>query len=629
MRDESMEAVLRIGPQILAVPVIHGSADCALEVRRIMLRQSFDCVAVPLPPSFQTDVEAGVAQLPTPGIVLQREQSPLVGEWSDDWDPDEEDREPSVSYVPIDPCQPVIAALRIALGERLPRAFIDLETRRFESLTAVLPDAYALKKVALHRFAAAMLPSLLPPPEGRARDRIVHMAATLRQLEKQYHAVLFVCSVLDWAWIRDAYHEQSSSGASDEAVEETERYGVHDQTLLFLLGELPYITHLYERARAELEDDENLSIDGVKQLLLSARDAYRREFKGRARSITPQGLKTCLKYIRNLTLSERRLTPDLYTIVIAAKQVFGDSYALHVAETAREYGNASAVDWPQVQMGIDQLRLPTGDRATAVNRLPGPPLVWRTCQLQRRPERQEQKRWKMQWNPAAQCSWPPEDDQIENFRAYVVDRARKMMGADLVKTEKFTTSIKDGIDIRDTLRNWHTGEIYVKILPPNRGTLDAVVMLFDSPADPRDYPWRSTWFAEHQNESTLAFFATNYFREMVGPGIGLATYGGALFLFPPVAIPDVWHDPRLDFAETLEERLLAAACLHSRCPQIALLSNLPPGAGWRRLARYFKKRWIHVPLAQFSDSTVQQLRMVHVLNGRQVRSYAAYFIRKA
>ena len=55
----------------------------------------------------------------------------------------------------------------------------------------------------------------------------------------------------------------------------------------------------------------------------------------------------------------------------------------------------------------------------------------------------------------------------------------------------------------------------------------------------------------------------------------------------------------------------------------------PPGAGWRRLARRFHKRWIHVPLGQFSQATVQQLRMVHVLNGHQVRSFAAHFIRRA
>jgi hypothetical protein len=275
------------------------------------------------------------------------------------------------------------------------------------------------------------------------------------------------------------------------------------------------------------------------------------------------------------------------------------------------------------------LQFPDGDVVEAVSRLPGPPLVWRSLQLKRRPERPELEKWQMRWNPFSQCSWPPEDELIENFRAHVFDRAKAIMGADLAKTEKFTTSVKDGIDIRDTLRHWFEGDIYVKEMPPARGRLDAAVMLFDSPADPRDYPWRSTWFAEHEEESTLAFFATDFRQQMVGPGIGLATYGGAMFLFPPIQIAEVWSDRRLDFTETLEERLLAAACLHSRHRQIALLAPLPPGAGWRRLARRFGKTWVHVPLAQFSDSTVQQLRMLHVLNGRQVRSYASHFIRKA
>ena len=202
------------------------------------------------------------------------------------------------------------------------------------------------------------------------------------------------------------------------------------------------------------------------------------------------------------------------------------------------------------------------------------------------------------------------------------------MGADLARTEKFTTSLKDGLDIRDTLRNWHSGDLYVKVLPPAQGRLDAVVMLFESPVDPRDYSWRATWFAEHQNESTLAFFASDYREEMVGPGIGMATYGGALFLYPPISIPDIWTDERLDFTETLEERLLAASCLYSQSPHIALLSPLPPGAGWRRLARRFRKKWIHVPLGGFGQSTIEQLRVVHVLNGHQVRSYAAEFIRR-
>ncbi len=100
-------------------------------------------------------------------------------------------------------------------------------------------------------------------------------------------------------------------------------------------------------------------------------------------------------------------------------------------------------------------------------------------------------------------------------------------------------------------------------------------MFFDSPADPRDYPWRITWMAEHNDESTLSLFASDFQNELAGPGIGLARYGGAMFLFPPREIMDVWHDFRLDFTDTLEERLLAGACMHSRERHIAVLSELP------------------------------------------------------
>ena len=546
---------------------------------------------------------------------------------SDDDEPDEED-EVACSYVPIDPCQAVVMALRIAMGEHLARRFIDLETARFLPSSAVLPDPYALKQVAIHHFAAAVLPSIPRPFARQTELRVTSMAARLHELEREFDSVLLVCSIVEWPWIREAYTATGGEEAEDEAVSDCESFRVSKRNLIFMLGELPFITGLYERARAELEDDENLSIDGVKELLLTSRDAYQADLGRRARKITPQLLRQLLKYIRNLSLIERRMTPDLYTIVTAAKQVAGDQFALHVAETAREYPYGDDDDSDALTMGVERARLPSGDLVRMISRLPGPPVHWRSCALQRRPESSERRRWEMRWNPLSQCSYPPEDEAIENFRGHVFDRARAIMGADLAVTEKFTTSIQDGIDIRDTLRHWYDGDIYVKVMPPNRGRLDCAVMLFDSPADPRDYSWRTTWFAEHQNESTLAFFATDYRREMVGPGIGLANYGGALFLFPPLAIPDIWLDRRLDFAETMEERLLAAACLHSQCPQIALLSPLPPGAGWRRLARRFQKTWVHVPLGQFGESTIQQLRMVHVLNGKAVRSYAAHFIRK-
>ncbi|NOX56916.1 MAG: hypothetical protein GXP27_21240 [Planctomycetes bacterium] len=614
---------LRISPRISVLPVVHGSGDCAVEVRRVMLSEPFDCVAVPLPPSFQEDVERAIPMLPRISVVIQPES------WSHNWqsEPDEDQPDREASYVPIDPCQPVIAALRIALQEHIPRAFIDLETTKFWSRPAVLPDPYALKRLPVEKFAAGVLPALPPPPDGQPRDRVVTMAYRLRRLEERFRSILLVCSITDWPWIKDAYFDRVEPSAADEDVEPTCLYGVTPQTLIFLLGELPFITGLYERARAELDDDQNLSIDGLKQLLLTTRDRYQHELRSLARRITPKMLSIYFQYVRNLSLIERRLTPDLYTLVIAAKQIAGDQFAIQLAETAREYPYADPILDP-VAMSVQAARLPNGDIVRMKSRLPGHPILWRRCQLIPRPPRKQQRQWRMQWNPFRQCSWPPEDVAIERFRTHVKDAALAIMGADLARTEKFTASLKDGLDIRETLRNWYTGDLYVKVFPPSRGNVDAVLMFFDSPADPRDYPWRTTWMAEHDQESTLVLFATDFRQEIIGPGIGLAKYGGALFLYPPRTIPDVWQDPRFDAADTLEERLLLAACTYSEESHIAVLSQAPPGPIWRRIAKRFGKKLVHVPLSRFSQETIQKLRLVHVLNGQQVRSYAAYFIRK-
>lgn len=114
---------------------------------------------------------------------------------------------------------------------------------------------------------------------------------------------------------------------------------------------------------------------------------------------------------------------------------------------------------------------------------------------------------------------------------------------------------------------------------------------------------------------------------MLGPGVAQSRYGGAFFLFPPRPIPDIWHDPALDEWNTLEERLLAGAFMHSTERHVCIVSPCPLKASWRRIARKFGKVPLHLPLGRFSNSTVDRLRDFHVLNGQEVRSYAAKFIR--
>ncbi len=56
----SSDDFLTIGPNIRVLPIIHGSGDFAIQVREELLSRPYDCVALPLPPSFQEDVEAAV-----------------------------------------------------------------------------------------------------------------------------------------------------------------------------------------------------------------------------------------------------------------------------------------------------------------------------------------------------------------------------------------------------------------------------------------------------------------------------------------------------------------------------------------------------------------------------------------
>lgn len=616
-----MSEFLRFSERLDVLPVVHGSGDFAVRVREQLLQGNYDCVAVPLPGSFSHEVMRAIDFLPAVTAVVQQE-------------PDDE----SVSYVPIDPCQPVIAALRFAKSDRLAVEFVDLETQNFQPQEWTPPDPYALKQVSPEKFAAAILPALPRPPLGSQQDeRVRRMAFELHRLELEYRHTLFVPSLLDWPWIREAYAERRPYPELPRFFAPIRTYSVREETLTFLLGELPYVTALYERARAQLDSDQNLSIDGVKELVLEARDRWSANrdvaLFGRSESagdnwLTPKLMQIYFRYVRNLTLMGSRLTPDMYTLVVAAKQIGGDSFALSLLRTAMDYPIEFApAPFEALKMGIGQGNLPDAGVVKMKSRLPGPSVSWRSCELRPEPNRRKSKLWQMTWNPYKQCSWPAEDQKIESFHAHVREQAKALIGADLAKTEKFTTSVKDGIDIRETLRHWHTGDLYVREIPPSRGGVEVVIFLFDMPADPAKYPWRTTWHAEHAEESTLGLFATDFRQDMVGPGIGRAIYGGVLFIFPPRYIPDIWTDEQLPASSGLDDRLVAAGLYHSQERHIAIISPKPPRAEWRRLARQLGKRIIHLPLARFAGRMIDRLRVVHVLNGKDVRSYAAAFIR--
>ena len=98
------------------VPLIHGSASYALRLRKWLLETQLDGLAIPLPESFREAVLEGVGALPAVSVVVQVESSDL-----------DDGESKSGTYVPIDPCQGVIAAIRFAMGEQIPIEWVDPE----------------------------------------------------------------------------------------------------------------------------------------------------------------------------------------------------------------------------------------------------------------------------------------------------------------------------------------------------------------------------------------------------------------------------------------------------------------------------------------------------------------------
>jgi len=177
--------IFYLSKKIQFLPVIHGSASFTRIIRDRLLSSSTDCLAVGLPPEFQTTVNEGINHLPLITLCSQKESSG------------------SYNYVPIDPCQPVIMGLRIASQEGIPRMFIDYSCDDYEPRKINFPDSYALRHMSYEKFCATLLLSIKRPETDTLHDKRARwIAYQLHQLEMDFKNITVICSVLDWPWIK-------------------------------------------------------------------------------------------------------------------------------------------------------------------------------------------------------------------------------------------------------------------------------------------------------------------------------------------------------------------------------------------------------------------------------------------
>jgi hypothetical protein len=224
------------------------------------------------------------------------------------------------------------------------------------------------------------------------------------------------------------------------------------------------------------------------------------------------------------------------------------------------------------------------------------------------------------------CSYPPEDMVVEDYGNYLRTKGAHVLSSEDAVSVPFETTILDGIDMRETVRHMHEDRIYVREFKRVKGGVGSVVVIFDEDTREKAYPYVMTWLGEHDQESDMAFYATDPADHVVGPGICRCTYGGFLMTYPPLRLADVWGDPEYDWARTKAERLLLAGLEYSMEKHVVYVAERAPRSFVKQVAGRWGKQIVYIPIGQLSPVKLKELRVLHILAGKDKRELAKDYI---
>ena len=639
------------GP-VFPVPVVHYSLEFADAVRHLFHHVRPDAVAIELPRSIQDVVQKGVRRLPEISVVLYQN-----------------DRGETL-YLPIEPTDPLVEAIRSAVETDIPVYFVDLDLDEYPSYRDYVPDTYAAHRLGIrayyHIYAQQILPTLKKAPADLRRE--AGMAYHLQRLAAKHEKILFVCGLAHLEGVRTGFLRPQA-----EPLERIKRTGVslfnvHPDDLAEVTAEYPFLAAVYEYRRHRLPPEPELSDFTVRKKLgvltlmnggkdtCSEEEALDASTRWSVHHIKPgvvdrqmvslrlfqQAVRhyrqdtgeevyrwqkqAFFRYSRNYALLEEGLLPDFYQLLVAARGCVDDNFCYAFWRLGSFY------PWQQAQSSIATIRMRgemlwLGKRKIHIRR--------RLPRIKRRPmyvprkRRMKERRpgeWLEGFDDPYICSYPPEDLVVEDYGDFLKNKGVHVLSADDAVSVPFETTILDGIDMRETARHIHEGRIYVKEFKRVKGSVGSVVIIFDEDKTGEQYPYLMTWLGEHEQESDMAFYATDPADHIVGPGISRCTYGGAVMTYPPLRLADVWGDPEYDWARTKAERLLLAGLEYSLEKHVVYVAQSPPRSFVKQLATRWGRHIVYIPIGQLSPIKLKQIRTFHVLAGKDKRQIAKDYI---
>ncbi|ABB30272.1 hypothetical protein GeomeDRAFT_2408 [Geobacter metallireducens RCH3] len=645
----------QFGP-VHALPVLHYRMEFAWLVREAVHRVKPDCIALELPPTLEAPFRRAVARLPEVSVLRYGTKVKKGHE--------------ETVYLLVEPADPLVEGARLGRELGIPVALVDVDTDSYPLHHEALPDPYAIHRLGLtpyyeeYRKGCA---TLSHGPEDRRREQ--GMAFRLQELSREHGLILFICGMFHLERVKEEFGRPQAAPLERVRRENVALFNLHPDSCREILGEFPFLSAVYELRRDTLPPEP---VDGSATLrkrysvlelieggkreipeeeLLrhaverSARHTGREgEFPDRQRIIyhlfkeaarhyrqeTGEPLhlwqkRAFFRFTRNYALTGGMLLPDLFQLLAAARGCIDDNFAYAFWRLATHY------PWQRTDADLPTLAISPEEIWGGARRIRFRPRQQRQKGLSHLGflKRKKEKRpgeWLEGFDNPAICSYPPEDVVIEDYGRFLKKKGAMQLSEELSRTEPFTASLLDGIDMRETLRNLADGRIYVRENQRATGGVGGVVVIFDEDRDNRRFPYRMTWLGEHDQESDMAFYATSPADNIVGPGICRCEYGGFLLSYPPRRMMDVWHDPDYAFARSKAEVLLLAALDYSPEKHVVYAAPRPPRSMFRQLAARMGKKIVYIPLGSLSPVKLKGLRVLHILHGHDKREIAKNYV---
>lgn len=659
MRPEDLAREAVAGVRVL--PVVHERLDMAVVVRRVLEALDPAGIAVELPTTLESAVTRAVNRLPKLSLVISQEKGEDALVWT------------------VAPGDPFAEALRWALERGRPTFLIDPDIRSTSRHVDPVPDPYSLMSLGAEAYL-----NLLTEAAGALSDetearREAGMAFHVQEAKRHVGGTLLV--LVGAAHARRL--EAKLQGPTAAPFARQRRFSVevrhlHPRSVTALLPDPPLAHAVFETLRSgempplpdldrTLSRQVSLMRHGLRLITGERKpDAERRResvvhyaahrgtrtVDGRrvpdrwalggvvwqigAGSYASQTKEPVGRWQRRLFFDfahryarvQGQLVPGLYEWVVAARGVGDDNLAWEIFDAARDYPwQKEQAEIPTVSVEGSELDLGTR-KVRFRRRFFRVKQKWVPVPVRERKETADPAEWIRAFDGKGICSYPPEDVVVEDYGRFLQKKAIGLLSAERRRTEPFTTSLLDGIDVRETLAKRHEGRVYVQEHGRAPGRAGSVVVIFEpdglGPAE--SYPYRMTWLGEHSQESDMAFYATSPTEQVVGPGILRATYGGFMMTMPPGRLGDVWQDRDYRQAREKSEVLLMAGIDWSLEKIVVHVGKRAPAEPLRRYASLQGKRIVHVPMGSLSPSTLKKIRVLHVLAGHDKRAIAKDYI---